>query len=154
MKRTLLISSLLATASILAACGSMDNNQAGRGRGGHEGGHRDAMRQAAVTACANQTEGSAVTLTSPRGETINATCMKSPRSGEMQAMPNQMVEHMRAMEQACVGKKAGESFQLSSLRDPNQSMTATCELRNGKLMANWGKPAREGLRPMQPTSPQ
>ena len=148
MKRTLLISSLIAAGTILAACGSMDNQQ-GR-RGGPDGsGNRDAMRQAAVAACVNKTEGTAVTLTNPRGGSVDATCMKSPSSGELEAMPNQMIEHMRAMEQACVGKNAGDKVTVSNPNNPGQSTPATCELRNGKLMANFGKPPRDGLRPMQ-----
>lgn len=65
MKRTLLISSLIASGTILAACGSMDNQS---GRRGYGDGNRDAMRQAAVAACVNKTEGTAVKLTTPRGE--------------------------------------------------------------------------------------
>ena len=49
MKRTLLISSLIAAGTILAACGSMDNQS---GRRGYGDGNRDAMRQAAVAAAA------------------------------------------------------------------------------------------------------
>ncbi len=149
MKRTLLISSLIATASILAACGSMNDQQSTRGRNGPDGGHRSEMHQAAIAACENKTEGAAVTLTTPRGDTINAMCMKSPRNGQIHAMPNQMIEHMRLMEQACVGKKDGDTVNMTSPRNPSQSVTATCEMRYGKLMANMGKPPRDGMRPMQ-----
>ena len=148
MKHTLLISSLIAAGTLLAACGSMDNQSGRRGHGPNDG-NRDAMRQAAVAACANQAEGTAVKLTTPRGENLDATCTKSPRTGELQAMPNQMLERMRAMEQACVGKNAGDKVTVSNPNNPGQSTPATCELRNGKLMANFGKPPRDGLRPMQ-----
>ena len=111
MKRTLLISSLIASGTILAACGSMDNQS---GRRGYGDGNRDAMRQAAVAACVNKTEGTAVKLTTPRGESLDATCTQSPRTGQLQAMPNQKLERMRAMEQACEGKKAGDTFALGN----------------------------------------
>lgn len=151
MKRAFLISSLIAAGTLLAACGSMDNQQ-GR-RGGPDGGHRDAMRQAAVTACVNKAEGTAVKLSTPRGD-VDATCIKSPRNGELEAMPNDRIAHMRAMEQACVGKKAGDNVSVADPRDASKTMPATCELRNGKLMANFGKPPRDGLRPMQPVQQQ
>ena len=146
MKRTLLISSLIAAGTILAACGSMDNPS---GRRGHGDGNREAMRQAAVAACVNKAEGTAVTLTTPRGENLDATCTQSPRTGQLQAMPNQMLERMRAMEQACVGKKSGDSVNITSPRNASTTIPATCEMRGDKLMANFGKPPREGLRPMQ-----
>ena len=147
MKHTLLISSLIAAGTLLAACGSMDNQSGRRGHGPNDG-NRDAMRQAAVAACANQAEGTAVKLTTPRGENLDATCTKSPRTGELQAMPNQMLERMRAMEQACVGKKAGDNVTITSPRDASKTMPATCEMRGDKLMANFGKPPRDGLKPM------
>ena len=145
MKRTLLISSLIASGTILAACGSMDNQS---GRRGYGDGNRDAMRQAAVAACVNKTEGTAVKLTKPRGESLDATCTQSPRTGELQAMPNQKLERMRAMEQACEGKKAGDTVNITSPRNASTTIPATCEMRGDKLMANFGKPPREGLRPM------
>ena len=137
MKRTLLISSLIASGTILAACGSMDNQS---GRRGYGDGNRDAMRQAAVAAC--------VKLTTPRGESLDATCTQSPRTGQLQAMPNQKLERMRAMEQACEGKKAGDTVNITSPRNASTTIPATCEMRGDKLMANFGKPPREGLRPM------
>ncbi len=146
MKRTLLISSLIAAGTILAACGSMDNQS---GRRGHGDGQRDAMRQAAVAACVNQTEGTAVKLTTPRGESMDATCTPSPRTGELRAMPNQMLERMRAMEQACVGKQVGDNVSITSPRDNSKTMNATCQMRGDKLMADVGKPPRGGLKPMQ-----
>ena len=145
MKRTLLISSLIASGTILAACGSMDNQS---GRRGYGDGNRDAMRQAAVAACVNKTEGTAVKLTTPRGESLDATCTQSPRTGQLQAMPNQMLERMRAMEQACEGKKAGDTVNITSPRNASTTIPATCEMRGDKFMANFGKPPREGLRPM------
>ena len=145
MKRTLLISSLIASVTNLAACGSMDNQS---GRRGYGDGNRDAMRQAAVAACVNKTEGTAVKLTTPRGESLDATCTQSPRTGQLQAMPNQKLERMRAMEQACEGKKAGDTVNITSPRNASTTIPATCEMRGDKLMANFGKPPREGLRPM------
>ena len=145
MKRTLLISSLIASGTILAACGSMDNQS---GRRGYGDGNRDAMRQAAVAACVNKTEGTAVKLTTPRGESLDATCTQSPRTGQLQAMPNQKLERMREMEQACEGKKAGDTVNITSPRNASTTIPATCEMRGDKLMANFGKPPREGLRPM------
>ena len=145
MKRTLLISSLIASGTILAACGSMDNQS---GRRGYGDGNRDAMRQAAVAACVNKTKGTAVKLTTPRGESLDATCTQSPRTGQLQAMPNQKLERMRAMEQACEGKKAGDTVNITSPRNASTTIPATCEMRGDKLMANFGKPPREGLRPM------
>ena len=145
MKRTLLISSLIASGTILAACGSMDNQS---GRRGYGDGNRDAMRQAAVAACVNKTVGTAVKLTTPRGESLDATCTQSPRTGQLQAMPNQKLERMRAMEQACEGKKAGDTVNITSPRNASTTIPATCEMRGDKLMANFGKPPREGLRPM------
>ena len=145
MKRTLLISSLIAAGTILAAGGSMDNQS---GRRGYGDGNRDAMRQAAVAACVNKTEGTAVKLTTPRGESLDATCTQSPRTGQLQAMPNQKLERMRAMEQACEGKKAGDTVNITSPRNASTTIPATCEMRGDKLMANFGKPPREGLRPM------
>ena len=145
MKRTLLISSLIAAGTMLAACGSMDNQS---GRRGYGDGNRDAMRQAAVAACVNKTEGTAVKLTTPRGESLDATCTQSPRTGQLQAMPNQKLERMRAMEQACEGKKAGDTVNITSPRNASTTIPATCEMRGDKLMANFGKPPREGLRPM------
>ena len=145
MKRTLLISSLIASGTILAACGSMDNQS---GRRGYGDGNRDAMRQAAVAACVNKTEGTAVKLTTPRGESLDATCTQSPRTGQLQAMPNQKLERMRAMEQACEGQNAGDTVNITSPRNASTTIPATCEMRGDKLMANFGKPPREGLRPM------
>ena len=145
MKRTLPITSLIASGTILAACGSMDNQS---GRRGYGDGNRDAMRQAAVAACVNKTEGTAVKLTTPRGESLDATCTQSPRTGQLQAMPNQKLERMRAMEQACEGKKAGDTVNITSPRNASTTIPATCEMRGDKLMANFGKPPREGLRPM------
>lgn len=148
MKRSLLITSLIATATILAACGSMNNPQERRGRGDADRGNHAAMHQAAIDACVNQAEGSAVTLKTPRGETIEAICAPSPLDGQLQAMPKPMLEHIRAMEQICVGKKAGDSVTVPNPRNANASINATCELRSGKLMPNMGKPPRDGLRPM------
>lgn len=149
MKHTALISTLIAAGTLLAACGTMGNTQSRHWRGEHEG-NRDAMRQAAVAACANKTEGTAVTLSNPHGESIAATCVQSPRTKELVAMSNQMLERMRAMESACVGKKAGDSVKIASHRSADQSLMATCEMHGDKLMANLGKPPREGLKPMQP----
>lgn len=151
MKRTLLISSVIAVGTILAACSSMDNQS---GRHAHGDGNREAMRQAAVAACVNKTEGTAVKLTTPRGESLDATCTQSPRTGELQAMPNQMLERMRAMEQVCVGKKAGDSVNIINPHGEGKTLTATCEMRGDKLMANFSKPPREGIRPMQQTPQQ
>ena len=123
----------------------MDNQS---GRRGYGDGNRDAMRQAAVAACVNKTEGTAVKLTTPRGESLDATCTQSPRTGQLQAMPNQKLERMRAMEQACEGKKAGDTVNITSPRNASTTIPATCEMRGDKLMANFGKPPREGLRPM------
>ena len=143
MKRTVLISSLIATAAILAACST--DQQSRRGPGHRDGGN-DAMRQAAVAACVNKAEGTRVTLTTPRGESFDATCTKSPRGNDLVAFPDKMLQAKQVMIDACVGKKEGDSVTLTSPRDNTKTIGATCKKRGDQMMADVERPrdARKG----------
>ncbi|MCE1175966.1 MAG: hypothetical protein LWW76_02465 [Burkholderiales bacterium] len=133
MKRSILIASLIAASAALAACGSMGGRDGdSRGQRGH--GNFDAMRQAATTACQGKTEGAQVNLETPRGKTIPAVCVMSPK-GELHAMPAQMVERMKAAKQACVGKASGDTVQIPDFRDASKTMDATCTQRGDALFA-------------------
>ena len=139
MKRTILMTSIIAASLALTACGTMGDRDGGpRGQRGHG---NDAMRQVAAAACQGKSEGAQVSLTNPKGQSMSAVCMMTPK-GELSAMPEQMVARIKAAKQACVDKAAGDSVQIADFKDASKTMDATCTQHGDALYAhpkNMGK---------------
>ena len=132
MKRTILMTSIIAASLTLAACGTMGDRDGGpHGQRGHG---NDGMRQAAAAACQGKSEGAQVSLTNPKGQSMSAICVMTPK-GELHAMPEQMVARMTAAKQACVGKAAGDTVQIAGFKDASKTMDATCIQRGDTLIA-------------------
>jgi hypothetical protein len=72
---------LLTSLTTLTACA--DNNQQGGGR--QQGGQHSGPPAEAYTACEGQEEGAIVSIKSPKGETLNATCTMI--DGKLAAVP-------------------------------------------------------------------
>ncbi len=73
---------LLTALTTLTACA--DNSQR-RGGGRQQGGQQGGPPAEAYTACEGQEEGSIVSIKSPKGETLNATCTMI--NGKLAAVP-------------------------------------------------------------------
>jgi len=78
-RKTVMI--LLAMLATLSACA--DNGQRGGGR--QQGGQQGGPPAEAYTACEGQEEGATVSIKTPKGETINATCTMI--NGKLAAVP-------------------------------------------------------------------
>ena len=72
---------LLTALATLTACA--DNNQRGGGR--QQGGHKNGPPAEAYTACEGLEEGAIVSIKSPHGETLDATCTMI--NGKLAAVP-------------------------------------------------------------------
>ncbi|MBB3105313.1 hypothetical protein [Azomonas macrocytogenes] len=83
---------------------------------------------AAYTACENKAAGDKVSVASPDGKTLSATCREV--DGKLAAMPKHMAPPPGAVE-ACNGKSAGDT---ASFTGPDgKSVSGTCHKVNGKL---------------------
>ena len=80
-------SCLVIAAMVCGAVPALAESEPDR-KGPPPGGHHQPPPEA-FTACADKTEGIAVTLTMPDGKTMAATCAKSP-DGRLAARPNDM----------------------------------------------------------------
>ena len=132
MKRTLLISTLIAGTTLVGACSTFG------ARDGHGGHHAEfkAMREASIAACTGKAEGDKVTVKNMKGTDITALCMKSPRKddGKLHAMPEQMVERFKAAQAACVGKSEGDAVQIKGKN--NEDLNAKCVKHDEQLFAH------------------
>lgn len=72
---------LLTSLATLTACADNDRRGGGRQRGGEQGG----PPAEAYTACEGLEEGAIVSIKSPKGETLNATCTMI--NGKLAAVP-------------------------------------------------------------------
>ena len=72
---------LLTSLATLTACGENSQRGGGRQQGGQQGG----PPAEAYTACEGQTEGAIVSIKSPQGETLSATCTMI--NGKLAAVP-------------------------------------------------------------------
>ncbi|TDR31168.1 hypothetical protein [Hydromonas duriensis] len=113
----------------------------GHGMMGHKGMKMGGpMGEAAVAACANQAEGANVMLEHPNWGKIDAVCTKTP-DGKIAAMPAKMVEHMKAAQAACSGKKEGDKVTIASPMEQGKMVEATCKKHGDVLAAH---PAHKG----------
>lgn len=107
------------------------------------GAHRMPPPQA-FAVCAGKTAGEAVTITTPRGDTLAATCREI--DGKLAALPARPLRgrgHRTPPVQAfaaCTGKTAGETVTITTPRD--RTLSATCREIDGKLAAIPDRPPR------------
>ncbi|MBB3103428.1 hypothetical protein [Azomonas macrocytogenes] len=95
----------------------------------HDGKHM-APPAAAYTACEGKAAGDKVSISSPDGKTMSATCHDV--DGKLAAMPERkrMAPSAAAVE-ACSGKSAGDT---ASFKGPDgKSFSGTCRAVDGKL---------------------
>ena len=100
--------------------------------------------EAAIAACQNQAEGTAVTFDHPMWGNVNAVCAKTPKGDKLVAMPPKMLEHMKQSQAACSGKAEGDKVAIDDMRNPGKKIEATCKKRGDVLAARlehkgWGK---------------
>jgi len=110
--------------------------------GNPDQGQRPEGMQEAIAACANATEGTACSFTTPKGQ-LTGICMKSPRDQQLACRPARPDgghgpgEHpmMEDAFEACAGKTAGADC---SFKCPAGDIKGKCTDRNGKLFCHCG----------------
>jgi len=91
----------------------------------------------AFTVCVGKSEGAAVSITTPRNETLNATCRMF--NGKLAAAPETPPEAF----EACAGKSEGTPVTITT--PENETISAICRMFNGKLAAapDKGRPGQK-----------
>ncbi len=128
---TRLAKSVLAGGLTMALLGATANAGGEGMHGFADGGRGDGFMAGAEAACEGKQAGTAVTLTGPDGQSIEAVCTLRP--AVLLAIPKAHLERLEKAKAACKGLSDGAAATLTTA--DGQNLAATCRLRHGELMA-------------------